>query len=232
MNVLIACEESQRVCTAFRERGHNAYSCDIQPCSGGHPEWHIQGDVLKILNPSNYFPYFYDCIRFRTMDGALREIIGKWDMIIAHPPCTYMSKAGARWMYPKAGQLDEDRYSKAMEAKDFFMEIYTADCDKIVIENPVPLKCVGLPPPTQKIQPYEFDSMGEHPYSKATLLWIKGVPQLIPTTPENKPVGTFMPSNTGGFSRGQGGGRGIAHDAVTASKTFPGIAKAMAEQWG
>jgi hypothetical protein len=162
----------------------------------------------------------------------MHKINDKWDLIIAHPPCTYMSKAGARWMFPKAGHMDCNRYALAMEAKAFFMKFYNADCERIVIENPVPLKCVELPVPTQKIQPYEFDEFGDHPYSKATLLWIKGLPNLEPTTPWNIPTGTWMPSNTGGFSRGQGGGRGIAHDAVTASKTFTGIAKAMADQWG
>ena len=227
MNVLVACEESQRVCAAFRERGHNAFSCDILPCSGGHPEWHIQGDVLKILNPSSYFPYFYDCIRFRTTDGFDHEIKGKWDMIIAHPPCTYMSKAGARWMFPKAGQISQERLKLAIEAKEFFFQFINADCDKICVENPVPLKIVGLPLPTQKIHPYQYG----HPYSKCTCLWLKGLPQLEPTNiiKDYKP---YLPSNTGGFSRGQGGSRGVAHDAKTASKTFEGVARAMAEQWG
>lgn len=135
-------------------------------------------------------------------------------------------------MYPKAGSIDKDRYEKAMAAKQFFMEFYNADCERIAIENPVPLKCVELPKFSQKIQPYEFDDEGEHPYSKATLLWLKNLAPLIQTTPNERPKSTWMPSNTGGFSRGHGGGRGIAHDAKTASKTFRGIAKAMAEQWG
>lgn len=201
MKVLVACEESQTVCKAFRELGHEAYSCDIQECSGGHPEWHLKQDVLPLLRQH-------------------------WDLIIAHPPCTYMSKAGARWMYPKAGQLNEERYRLSQEAKAFFMEFYNLDCKYMAIENPVPLKVVGLPEPTQKIQPYEY---GE-PYSKATLLWLKGLPKLKPT----KVLSDFtpwMPSNTGGFSRGEGGSRGIAHDQRTASKTFEGIAKAMAHQW-
>jgi hypothetical protein len=231
MRVLVACEESQEVCKAFRAKGHEAYSCDIQECSGGHPEWHIKGDALKVLNPVTKFD-FNDYIVFETMDGEEHWIEDKWDLIIAHPPCTYMSKAGARWMFPKAGEIDWHRYALAMEAKEFFMTFYNCKCEKVVIENPVPLKCVELPEPTQKIQPYEFDDKNEHPYSKATLLWIKGVPKLRPTTPRNKPSGTWMPSNTGGFSRGQGGGRGIAHDKKTASKTFSGIARAMAEQWG
>lgn len=223
MKVLVACEESQVVCKAFREKGHEAYSCDIMECSGGHNEWHIMQDVVPLLNGN---------CEFETVDGTKHEIDDKWDLIIAHPPCTYMSKAGARWMFPKAGEIDWERYALAMEAKEFFMAFYNCECEKVVIENPVPLKCVELPEPTQKIQPYEFDDKNEHPYSKATLLWIKGVPKLRPTTPRNKPIGTWMPSNTGGFSRGQGGGRGIAHDKKAASKTFSGIARAMAEQWG
>lgn len=201
LKVLVACEESQTVCKAFRELGHEAYSCDIQDCSGGHPEWHLKQDVLPLLHQH-------------------------WDLIIAHPPCTYMSKAGARWMYPTAGNMSEERYKLSQQAKDFFMEFYNCDCEHVAIENPVPLKVVGLPKPTQSIQPYEF---GE-PYSKKTLLWLKGLPLLKPTNilTEHTP---WMPSNTGGFSRGQGGSRGIAHDPKTASKTFQGIADAMAKQW-
>ena len=201
LKVLVACEESQTVCKAFRELGHEAYSCDIQDCSGGHPEWHLKQDVLPLLHQH-------------------------WDLIIAHPPCTYMSKAGARWMYPTAGNLSEERYKLSQQAQDFFMEFYNCDCEHVAIENPVPLKVVGLPKPTQSIQPYEF---GE-PYSKKTLLWLKGLPLLKPTNilTEHTP---WMPSNTGGFSRGQGGSRGIAHDPKTASKTFQGIADAMAKQW-
>lgn len=227
MNVLVACEESQAVCKAFREKGHKAYSCDIQECSGGHPEWHIQGDVLKILNPSKTFENEMSGIEFFTMDGELHSFVGKWDLIIAHPPCTYMSKAGARWMFPKAGQISQERLKLAMEAKEFFFQFINADCDRICVENPVPLKIVGLPIPTQKVQPYQFG----HPFSKCTCLWLKGLPKLKPTkiVDDYKP---YLPSNTGGFSRGKGGSRGVAHDAKTASKTFEGIAKAMAEQWG
>ena len=202
MRVLVACEESQTVANAFREAGHEAYSCDLVECSGGHPEYHLRADALEILKI-------------------------KWDMIIAHPPCTYMSKAGARWMYPKAGELSQERYDLAMKAKVFFMRFLMADCPRICVENPRPLKVVRLPPPTQVIQPYEYG----HPYSKATLLWLKGLPPLRPTKimTEHTP---FLPSNTGAFSRGGGGSKGTAHDPVTASKTFPGIAKAMVDQWG
>ena len=203
INVLVACEESQEVCKAFRDRGHNAFSRDLQECSGGHPEWHIQDDVLKHL------------------DG--------WDLIIAHPPCTYMSGAGACRMYPKAGQIDQERFAKAMEAKEFFMKILTADFQKICIENPRPLKCVELPPPSQSIQPYEY---GE-PWSKLTYLWLKGLPPLFPT----EIVQDYKPYVSCGTSRNKGNKdksgmsrRGGAQKVR--SKTFPGIARAMAEQWG
>ena len=219
MNVLVACEESQTVTIAFRENGHNAFSCDIQECSGGHPEWHISGDVTPYINGN--------CV-FTTMDGAIHKLAGKWDLIIAHPPCTYLSKAGARWLYPKANVIDKERLELAFAAKDFFMKFLHADCDRICVENPVALNIVGLPSPTQKIQPYEFG----HPYSKKTCLWLKGLPKLQPTDvlSEYKP---YLPSNVSGSKKGQGGSNGvISHNSKLASKTFPGIAKAMANQWG
>lgn len=201
MRILIACEESQAVCKAFRELGHEAYSCDILPCSGGHPEWHIQGDVLEQLNKS-------------------------WDMMIAHPPCTYMSKAGARFMYPKAGIINQERLNKANEAKNFFFKLLNAPINKIAVENPTPLKVVGLPKPTQIIQPFEY---GE-PFSKRTLLWLKNLPELKSTN-LIKEYTPYLPSNTGGKKRGQKFSRGTAKNATEASKTFEGIAKAMATQW-
>lgn len=218
MKVLIACEESQAVCKAFRQRGHEAFSCDIQKCSGGHPEWHINGDVLRILNG--------EC-SFKTEDGLSHIIDSKWDLIIAHPPCTYMSKAGARFMYQTAGSVNQERLEKALQAREFFMQFMNANCDKICIENPTPLKIVGLPKESQVIQPYQFG----HPYSKRTLLWLKGLPVLKSTNilTEYTP---YLPSNTGGLARGKGGSRGVAHNAKDASKTFEGIAEAMAEQWG
>lgn len=233
MNVLVACEESQRVCTAFREKGHNAFSCDIQECSGGHPEWHIKGDVLPLLHPKWYDlnrdgeGNQWEGYKFQTVDGKTHQFEGKWDLIIAHPPCTYMSKAGARFMYLTAGNVNQERLEKALQAKEFFMQFVNADCDKICIENPTPLKIVGLPKESQVIQPYQFG----HPYSKRTLLWLKGLPELKPTNilTEYTP---YLPSNTGGFARGKGGSRGVAHNAKDASKTFGGIAQAMAEQWG
>lgn len=150
MNVLIACEESQRVCTAFRERGHNAFSCDIQPCSGGHPEWHIQGDALAILNGGEII----------TMDKIVHNI-EHWDMLIAHPPCTYLSNAGARFLYPK-GQLNEERLRKGLEAKDFFLRFLWSNIPKIAVENPIPSSVYMMPKYTQMIQPYMFG----HPFKK------------------------------------------------------------------
>lgn len=219
MKVLVACEESQRVCTAFRELGHEAYSCDIQECSGGHPEWHILGDVLPLINGKS---------EFVTMDGVTHRIDSRWDLLIAHPPCTYMSNAGACRMYPKKGVIDPNRLEKALEAKEFFMKFYNANCNKICIENPMPLKVVGLPTETERIQPYQF---GE-PWSKKTYLWLKGLPELQPTeiVKDYKP---FLPSSTGRKLGGDSyGAKECPSRSKARSKTFLGIAKAMAEQWG
>ena len=167
MKVLIACEESQRVCTEFRKKGHDAFSCDIIECSGGHPEWHIKGDALGIINGN---------CKFTTMDGVEHVIDGKWDLLIAHPPCTYISNAGARFLYPK-GHLNEERLRKGIEATHFFMAFYYANCEKVVIENPVPSNVYMLPKYDQTIQPYMFG----HPFKKKTCLWLKGVDPLNPT---------------------------------------------------
>lgn len=219
MNVLIACEESQRVCIAFRERGHNAFSCDIIECSGGHPEWHIRWDALALLNGN---------CSFMTSDGELHRIDGKWDLIIAHPPCTYLSNAGAARLYPRKGELDADRYKKGLEAKEFFMRFYNADCERVAIENPIPTRVFELPRYTQTVQPYEHG----HPYSKKTCLWLKGLPKLTPTN-EVEPICSWV---SGGSKDNNGNKRrncGMKfRDSKTKSKTFEGIAKAMAEQWG
>lgn len=218
MKVLVACEESQTVCKAFREFGHEAYSCDIQEPSGDHPEWHIQADVLTLLDGNS---------EFVTMDGAAHTITGKWDMLIAFPPCTYMTNAGAVRMRVK-GQIQQERFEKAMEAKAFFLKFYEADCEKIAIENPTPMKIVGLPPYTQAIQPYQFG----HPYSKRTCLWLKNIPLLQPT----EIVDHHEPYVNGGCKDAHGNYRRFQgrkeRDPRARSKTFPGIAKAMAEQWG
>lgn len=231
MNVLVACEESQRVCTAFREKGHNAFSCDILPCSGGHPEWHIQGDVLNILNPSiisNGYCNEFRGIGFSTIDGRIHYISGKWDLIIAHPPCTYLSNAGARWLYA-GGKLNTERYAKGLDGKKFFMAMLNADCPRVAVENPIPSSIYGLPEYSQIIQPYQF---GE-PWSKKTCLWLKGLDILQPTdiVMDHKPYcssgsysGTHDPKYKGASRKGG--------SAKSRSKTFWGIARAMADQWG
>jgi hypothetical protein len=202
VKILLACEESQRVCLAFRELGHDSFSCDIKPCSGGHPEWHIKGDVSEILKE-------------------------KWDMIIGFPPCTYMCVGSAVRMYPTSGVICPDRYAKAMQARDFFMSIYNAKCPRIAVENPVPLKCVGLPAHTQVIQPYQFGD----PYSKKTCLWLRGLPKLKPTNicTEYQP---YINGGGGRLNKKNYKNKTFASGSTTRSKTFSGIAAAMAEQWG
>lgn len=206
MTVLVACEESQAVCIELRRLGHEAYSCDIEPCSGGHPEWHIQADVLELLKM-------------------------KWDMIIAFPPCTYLTNAAACRLYPRKGAMDEERYKKGLEAKAFFLKLLNADCEHIAIENPVSSKVFQMPPHTQEIQPYMFDPDGIHPYTKKTRLWLKGLLPLIPTTPTAKPVGPYVPSGTGRKDRDKYGAAKRGEDAKNRAKTFPGVARAMAWQW-
>ena len=201
--VLVACEESQRVCIAFREAGHEAFSCDLQDPSGGYPEWHIKADAIG------------------------EAYSGKYDLLIAHPPCTYLSKAGARWMYPKKGEIDHERLNMALKAKEFFMLLLNSPIKQVAVENPTPLKVVGLPRPSQVIQPYQYG----HPYSKRTLLWLKNLPELVPTD-QLQYFSPFLPSNTGGKSRGQKYSRGVAKTSKEASKTFCGVAVAMANQWG
>lgn len=218
MRVLVACEESQAVTIELRKLGHEAYSCDIEPCSGGHPEWHIQHDVIPLINGN---------CTFHTVDGICHIIGGKLDMIIAFPPCTYMTNAGAVRMRVK-GKIQQEGYKKAMQAKDFFMAFYNADCPKIFIENPTPMKLIGLPPYNQVIQPYMFG----HPYTKRTCLWLKGLPQLMATEIIMDGVTPYV---NGGSKDGKGNYRRFQgrkeRDPKIRSKTFSGVAKAMAEQW-
>lgn len=209
MKILVACEESQRVCIAFRDKGHEAYSCDLELCSGGHPEWHIWADVLPLLNGN---------CTFRTCDGQ-KHIVERWDMIIAFPPCTYITKCGASSLR-KGGTLDIARYNRGLQAAQFFMTIYNADCDRICIENPVPMKCFNLPEQNQVIQPYYF---GE-PVSKKTYLWLKGLPLLCPTNIV-EPIYTF--TNYPLFTNSNG-----KYRQKNRSKTLVGVANAMALSWG
>ncbi len=209
MKILIACEESQRVCSAFREKGHEAYSCDIVFCSGGHPEWHIWSDVLPLLNGNCHF---------LTCDGQA-HYIDKWDMIIAFPPCTFLSKAGSVNLY-KNGVLDVERFNKGQQAVNFFMAIYNADCPKICIENPVPMKVFDLPAYSQVIEPFYFGV----PVSKKTYLWLKGLTYLTPTN-VIEPKYTFESYPLFKNSHGK-------YRQRNRSKTFIEVANAMALSWG
>lgn len=208
--VLIACEESQRVCTAFRERGHEAYSCDLLEPSGGHPEWHILGDVLPILGGR---------CDVQTMDGNTHGIHGKWDLIVAFPPCTKTSNAGAKHLY-RGNRLNIPRYYDGLCGKALFLAILATDCQRIAIENPVPSSIFEFPKPTQTIQPWQFG----HPCTKRTLLWLSGLPLLQPTRIVD-PTVSCHESGTWFMLGGKDRQRNRA-------KTFPGVAQAMAEQWG
>lgn len=217
MKVLVACEESQEVCKAFRALGHEAYSCDIQGPSGGHPEWHILGDAVDIVSrPIGVVT---------TMDGKTHNV--DWDLLIAHPPCTYLSNAGARHLW-KGHQLQADRVMLGIKARDFFMEFYRSSIPLVAVENPIPSKVFAMPPYTQTIQPYEFG----HPYTKRTCLWLKNLPPLKPTNIV-EPAATWCPSGSYSHKHGtQHRGMFTTDRAKNRAKTFPGIAAAMAEQWG
>ena len=203
MKILVACEESQAVTKELRKLGHEAYSCDVQECSGGHPEWHIKGDALK------------------TAYGE------HWDMMIAHPPCTYLAVSGARWLYNKDGSRNEDRWQKKEAALKFVKALMDAPIDKIAIENPISMISSEIRKPEQIIQPWQFG----HPLAKATCLWLKNLPKLQPTDivePEYVTSGTgrkwskwFWETSLVPYKD-----RGKAR-----SKTFEGIAKAIADQW-
>lgn len=210
MKILIACEESQRVCIAFRKYGHDAYSCDLQNCSGGHPEWHLKQNVLPLLSE-------------------------KWDLIIAHPPCTYLTVTGNRWFnVEKYGVKAIRRMVDREEAIDFFMEFINADCPRIAVENPVGIMSTRYRKPDQIIQPWQFGD----PVEKTTCLWLKGLKPLIPTVtvkPDIKYIEWLTPDGkrkrqTEWYYQT----RCLPHSerAKAASKTFPGIAEAMAAQWG
>ena len=220
MKILVACEESQAVTTELRQLGHEAYSCDIIDCSGGHPEWHIQQDVRPLLNGR---------CAFMTCDGEAHGISNKWDMIIAHPPCTYLTVTGNRWFnVERYGEKAVQRIKDREGAIAFFMAFAEADCDRIAIENPVGIMSTAWRKPNQIIQPYQFG----HPESKKTCLWLKGLPLLSATdvvAEEPRVVfgsGKSMPKWYADAWRLPPKERAKAR-----SKTFPGIARAMAEQW-
>jgi len=204
MKILVACEESQAVTIEFRKLGHEAYSCDLYECSGGHPEWHIQGDVLPLLQQ-------------------------KWDMIIAFPPCTYLTVTGNRWFnVERYGEKAIQRYKDKEEAINFFMEFANANCPRIAIENPVGAMSTVYKKPTQIIQPYMFGDAER----KTTCLWLKGLSNLIPTNIVEPELYTYKDGRTDGMWHVKTIGLPAEERSRLRSKTFPGIAKAMAEQWG
>ena len=226
MKVLVACEESQAVCKAFRERGHEAYSCDIIECSGGHPEWHIMQDVIPLLNGR---------CRFTTMAGTEYYIDGRWDMLIAHPPCTFLTVSGNRWFnIERYGDRAVARLKARKEAAEFFMEFINADIPYICVENPVGYMSTHYRKPDCIVQPYEFG----HPARKKTCLWLKNLPPLIPTdvvSPGEIMPGGYSVGASANYATDENGKILPWNDPRTAkarSKTFPGIAKAMASQWG
>lgn len=232
MRILVACEESQAVTVELRRLGHEAYSCDIQPCSGGHPEWHVLGDAIPLIDGN---------CDFHTMDGVHHCIDAEWDLLIAHPPCTYLTVSGnayfneARW-----GEKAVERKQLREQAAVFFMRFAYAKCEKIAIENPVGVMSTFWRKPDCIIQPYQFG----HPYTKKTCFWLKNLPPLRATCILEKPPsgwenqqftkdgryggfgGTFGCKESGKWRR-----YGDPEVKKTRSKTFPGIAKAMAEQW-
>lgn len=198
MNILCACEESQAVVTELRRLGHIAFSCDLQECSGGHPEWHILGDVLPLLNGH---------CEFMTMDGKLHKQPGRWDIIIAFPPCTDLAVSGARHFAKK--RVD----GRQQRSIDFFLRFVYADCDKIAVENPVSIMSTVYRKPDQIIQPWMFG----HGKTKATCLWLKNLPRLVPTCIVADREHYIL---------------SVTHDrARQRSKTWPGVARAMAAQW-
>lgn len=199
MKVLVACEESQEVCKAFRDRGHEAYSCDIQYCSGGHPEWHIKEDVLKLINGGSFYTCDFKCHECK-----------KWDMIIAFPPCTDLAVSGARWFKQK------QQNGQQKKSVEFFMKFTHLTCDKVAIENPIGIMSTKYRKPDEIIQPWMFG----HGETKATCLWLKNLPILIPTNiveGREQKCWRLPPSEERSKLR---------------AKTYTGIAKAMAEQWG
>ena len=231
MNILIACEESQTVCLAFRKLGFNAYSCDLVECSGGYPRWHIQGDALEVIRNNGGI----------TQDGR-RVMVDKWDLMIAHPPCTYLTSSGAKWFYhpddkglpiedrrphPKFPHRKQDQDAGA----EFFMALYNSDIPYISVENPVGVMSTRFRKPDQIVQPFMFGNAAR----KTTCLWLKGLPPLEPTD-------LVSDGETLTFKSGKRMQKWIS-DALTKtktaeerrrlrSKTFEGMAQAMASQWG
>lgn len=200
LHVLIACEESQAECKAFRDLGHIAYSCDIQPCKkGGNSYWHIQGDVTRLLDGDTFFV---------TQAGIMRRL-PRWDLIIAHPPCTYLCKLSSVHMRIN-GEINTKRYEKMLQAREFFFKCLNANAQYVAVENPLPMKLAQLPRPSCYVQPSWFGVK----YTKKTLYWLKNLPPILPTIEYPNPK-EYVRASRGKYR----------------SRTFPQLAKAIAEQW-
>ncbi len=207
MKILIACEESQTITKAFRKKGHEAYSCDLQAESGGHPEWHIKGDALK------------------------EAYSGKYDLMIAHPPCTYLAVSGARWMYNKDGSRNEERWNNQLDALEFVQKLMDAPIDKIAVENPVSVISSQIRKPDQIIQPYHFGDEA----TKTTCLWLKGLPLLTHTNVVGKGEKVTYKSGKSHpkwYADALSKAKTKAERQKLRSKTFTGIANAIVDQWG
>lgn len=232
LNILVACEESQAVCTAFRKLGHNAFSCDILPCSGGHPEWHFCHDIATVLDKTN----------LTLQNGHKATIRGEWDLMIGHPPCTYLAVSGAKWYYhpddkdlPMEQRRPHPRFPNRAQDREegaaFFMSLAKADIKRIAIENPIGIMSSRWRKPDQTIQPYMFGD----PFSKGTCLWLKNLWKLHPSK-ETDDKGEWIIFGSGKkqpkwYSDALTKSHSAEERRTLRSKTFPGIARAMAEQW-
>ncbi len=231
LNILVACEESQALTTEFRLLGHNAYSCDLLPCSGGHPEWHFNMDVFKVINNLGGI----------LQNGEIIRIKGKWDLMVAHPPCTFLAVSGARWYYhpedkmlPTENRRPHPRFLNRAkdrdEALEFFIKLCEAPIDKIAVENPVGIVSTKYRKPNQTIHPWMFGDEA----SKATCLWLKNLPLIEPTNIVEKGERIHLSSGKSlpkWYSDALTNSKTAAERRTLRSKTFKGMAMAMAQQW-
>ncbi len=231
MNILIACEESQALTIEFRLLGHNAYSCDLLQCSGGHPEWHFNMDVFKVIKSRGGI----------LQNGDKIKIKGNWDLMIAHPPCTFLAVSGARWYYhPEDKMLPTEqrrphprflnRAKDRAEALEFFIKLCEAPIDKIAVENPVGIVSTKYRKPDQTIHPWMFGDEA----SKATCLWLKNLPLIEPTNIVGKGERVYLSSGKSlpkWYSDALTQSKSSAERRTLRSKTFKGMAEAMAKQW-
>lgn len=216
MKVLIGCEESQAVCKAFRELGHEAYSCDLLPCSGGHPEWHLQMDIFKVIDGGVFITQDLNTI-----------VIDKWDLGIFHPECTRLTVTANKWYKPEYADRFPNIHKEREEAVRFFMRIANCKIEQTAIENPIGIMSTRYRKPNQVIQPYQFGS----PVRKSTCLWLKGLPNLTPTDIVEHKVFTFKSGKTMSMDHYLSASLPKEERRKKRSVTYPGIAKAMAEQW-